>query len=267
MIRTETIERDGRSIAAVLLDRPEKRNALTPGMLEALCEALEEAPKSHDAVVLGGEGKLFCAGFDLALCKDDPSGGVMRELLTGLSRACSIMRRSEKPVVIAAHGAAIAGGCALLGGGDVVVSDASAKLGYPVTKIGVSPAVSAPFLVNNVTHGYARELLLFPELISGGMGALKGLVHELDLYHPTINALQNAKNEKPEDTHALVRDIALQIAAQLANKPPHAYAATKHILNQLEGSTNDDTIHAGLNASLALTGGDEEQRLLAQLDL
>ena len=157
MIRTETIEREGRSIAAVLLDRPEKRNALTPGMLEALCEALVQAPKSHDAVVLGGEGKLFCAGFDLSLCKDDPSGGVMRQLLTGLSRACAIMRRTEKPVVIAAHGAAIAGGCALLGGGDVVVSDASAKLGYPVTKIGVSPAVSAPFLSYNVTTGKEKR--------------------------------------------------------------------------------------------------------------
>ena len=57
MIRTETIEREGRSIAAVLLDRPEKRNALTPGMLEALCEALVQAPKSHDAVVLVEEDR------------------------------------------------------------------------------------------------------------------------------------------------------------------------------------------------------------------
>lgn len=249
MIRTETIEREGRLIAAVLLDRPEKRNALTPGMLKALCEALEEAPKTHDAVVLGGEGKLFCAGFDLSLCKDDPSGGVMRELLTGLSRACAIMRRTEKPVVIAAHGAAIAGGCALLGGGDVVVSDASAKLGYPVTKIGVSPAVSAPFLSYNVGLGVARELLLLPELITGETAHTRGLVHEL----------VQAREE--------VRERALSIAAGLAGKPPHAYAATKGLLNRLEGTDDGEAFRLALEASLALTGGEEEQRMLAALDL
>ena len=249
MIRTETIEREGRSIAAVLLDRPEKRNALTPGMLEALCKALEHAPKSHDALALGGEGKLFCAGFDLSLCKDDPSGGVMRELLTGLSRACAIMRRTEKPVVIAAHGAAIAGGCALLGGGDVIVSDASAKLGYPVTKIGVSPAVSAPFLSYNVTRGTSREMLLLPELISGEAAKARGLVHEL------------------VETREDVREKALSIAAGLAGKPSHAYAATKGLLNRLEGTDDDEAFRLALEASLALTGGEEEQRMLAALDL
>ncbi|MCA9273457.1 MAG: enoyl-CoA hydratase/isomerase family protein [Phycisphaerales bacterium] len=249
MIRTETIERDGRSIAVVLLDRPEKRNALTPDMLAALCTALEEAPKTHDAVVLAGEGKLFCAGFDLSLCKDDPSGETMRKLLTRLSRACTIMRRTEKPVVIAAHGAAIAGGCALLGGGDVVVSDIHAKLGYPVTKIGVSPAVSAPFLSYNVTTGTSREMLLVPELVSGEAAHAKSLVHEL------------------VDLREDVRDKAISIAANLADKPSHAYAATKSLLNQLEGTDDGEAFRLALDASLALTGGEEEQRLLAQLDL
>jgi len=249
VIRVETIHREDRSIALVLLDRPEKRNALTPEMLETLCEALELAPMSHDAIVLGGEGKLFCSGFDLSLCKADPSGGVMRSLLTGLSRACTIMRRTEKPVVIAAHGAAIAGGCALLGGADVVVCDSNAKLGYPVTKIGVSPAVSAPFLANNVTLGAARELLLLPELISGEAAHAKGLVHEL------------------VQTREEVRERAVAIASDLANKPPHAYAATKCWLNELELTTHDLVIKLGLDASLSLTGGEEEQRLLAQLDL
>lgn len=249
MIRTETVDREGRSIALVLLDRPEKRNALTPDMLTELCTALEEAPRSHDAVVLAGEGKLFCAGFDLSLCKADPLGGAMRSLLTGLSRACAIMRRTQKPVVVAAHGGAIAGGCALLGGADVVVCDKDAKLGYPVTKIGVSPAVSAPFLSNNVTRGAAREMLLLPELITGEQAHARGLVHEL------------------VSGRDAVRERAIEIAAQLTDKPAHAYAATKGLLNTLEGSDRDDLIQAALEASLSLTGGEEEQRLLARLDL
>ncbi len=249
MIRVETIHREDRSIALVLLDRPDKRNALTPEMLEALCEALEHAPNSHDAMVLAGEGKLFCSGFDLSLCKADPSGGAMRSLLTGLSRACTIMRRTEKPVVIAAHGGAIAGGCALLGGADVVVSDVHAKLGYPVTKIGVSPAVSAPFFCLNVSQGAARERLLLPELIAGTLAHELGLVHEL------------------VDTNEEVRTRSLDIATALAGKPPHAYAATKRWLNTLEGSDDSPLIKLALETSLSLTGGPEEQRLLAALGL
>lgn len=249
MIRVDTIQREGRRLALVLLDRPDKRNALTPDMLSSLCRALEAVPETHDALVLAGEGQSFCAGFDLSLCKADPSGATMRQLLTGLSRACTIMRRTDKPVVIAAHGAAIAGGCALLGGADVVVTDTNAKLGYPVTKIGVSPAVSAPFLVHCVTGGAAREMLFSIIPFTGQAAHTHGLAHEL------------------VETREEVRERALSIAATLASKPAHAYAATKNLLNRLEGSSTDDSIHAGLNASLSLTGGDEEQRMLAALDL
>lgn len=267
MIRTESVQREGRSIALVLLDRPEKRNALTPEMMADLCAALETAPRSHDAIVLAGQGKVFCAGFDLALCKADPSGGVMRALLMGLSRACVIMRRTEKPVVIAAHGGAIAGGCALLGGGDVVVCDVHAKLGYPVTKIGVSPAVSAPFLSNNVTRGAAREMLLLPELMSGADGFVKGLVHELVTQDFNVNKAHSLVLESAEDMPAKVREVSLDIAAQLANKPSHAIASTKDWLAHLEGSGQRAMIEEALNASLSLTGGPEERRLLGSLQL
>lgn len=249
MIRTETIARGGSRIALVLLDRPEKRNALTPEMMASLGSTCESAAAAHDAIVLAGEGRLFCTGFDLSLCKATPDGSAMRALLTGLSRVCSALRRSPKPVVVAAHGAAIAGGCALLGGADVVVSDPEARLGYPVTRIGVSPAVSAPFLALNVTCGVAREMLLLPELLTGEEAHARGLVHELA---PSREA---------------VRTRAIDIAATLAEKPAHALAATKDWLNRLEGSDSDGMIRLALEASLALAGGPEERAMLAALEL
>ena len=72
------------------------------------------------AVVLEGEGAAFCAGFDLSLCKENSDA--MKELLTGLSGVIRAMRGCPAPVVVAAHGAAIAGGCAMLAGADVVVT-------------------------------------------------------------------------------------------------------------------------------------------------
>ncbi len=144
MIRTET---DG-GVRTIVLDRPEKRNALTPAMLDDLAAGVRAVTlgKGDDAgvraVLIRGEGRCFCAGFDLDLCRDDgPEQAVMKSFLAGLSDAIVAMRACPRPVVIAAHGAAIAGGCALLGGADLVVADRDAKLGYPVVRLGVSPAI------------------------------------------------------------------------------------------------------------------------------
>ncbi len=238
------IERDGR-LVVVVLDRPDQRNALTSEMLDVLRRSASEAARDAAALVLRGEGPVFCAGFDLKLCRETPDGSAMRALLTGLSEAIATLRGLPIPVVVAAHGAAIAGGCALLGGADVVVADRGAKLGYPVVKIGVSPAVSAPFLRLNVGDGAARARLLDSGLISGEEAARMGLVHELvDL---------------PED----VLPRAIEEARALAEKPAHAIAATKRWLNEIDPI--GDGGRRALDVSLGLAGSEEERVRLAAM--
>jgi methylglutaconyl-CoA hydratase len=238
MIRVES--RDEGRVAVLWLSRPEKRNALTPSGLSQLAEAATEGARDARVLVLAGEGKVFCAGFDLSLCRASPEGAVMRELLTNLSRAIATMRGLSVPVVAAAHGAAIAGGCALLGGADIVVGDVSARYGYPVVRLGVSPAVSAPFLRAVLAGGSTRERLLNPSLISGSQAHQQGLVHEL---------VQQADD---------VLLMAMSIARSLARKPNQSLATTKRWLNELDGTDNADTIERALNVSLARTGSDEE---------
>ena len=242
MIRVELQD----DIAIVSLDRPDKRNALVPAMLEQLDREIQECAHKVRALVLVGEGKTFCAGFDLKLCADDPSGETMRQLLRGLSTVVRTMRAIEIPVVLGVHGAAVAGGCALLGGADMVVADAQAKLGYPVVKIGVSPAVSAAFMLASITAGAVRTRLVDTELISGADALRIGLVHE------TV--------EQRED----VRGRAVEIAEMLAKKPDSGIRATKAWLNEI---TEPMTSHAqrGLEVSLALTGSEEERDRLAKL--
>src|SRR5690606_31084299 len=108
-------------------------------MMVNLREAVERVSGDANvrALLLRGEGPVFCAGFDLDACRHDPLA--MRALLTGLSATILALRTCPCPVVIAAQGAAIAGGCALLGGADFVVTDAQARFGYPVTLLGISP--------------------------------------------------------------------------------------------------------------------------------
>lgn len=234
------------SVTVITLDRSEKRNAMLPGMLTEFEAAVRGIGEETKAVVVNGNGKVFCAGFDLKACASDESGDTMRALLTGLSKCVVAMRECPVPVVLGVHGCAIAGGCAMLGGADVVVADRSAKLGYPVVKIGVSPAVSAAFLMSAIPHGAGRALMLDPGLIDGSRAFGVGLVHEVV--------------DKAED----VGERVMEIARGIAGKPGMGCRATKGLLNELtESMTRNSGV--GLEASLSRVGSDEERAMLGKL--
>lgn len=231
-------------VGTITLARPEVRNALTPGMLTDLAAAVEDLGGRSGCVLVGGEGSVFCAGFDLSICRESADGAVMRALLAGLDGAVRAMRACPTPVVLACQGAAIAGGCALVAGADFAVADRGAKLGYPVVLLGISPAVSAATLGPRVGFGPARVRMLDPGLISGEEAAGIGLVSDL------------------VETRGEVAGAARRLAEQLAAKPSGALAATKRWLGELDGTIGMGD--AGLEVSLGLTGGAEERRLLAE---
>jgi len=222
-------------VQRVVLSRPERRNALTPAMLADLADSVERASDAR-ALLLLGEGAVFCAGFDLDLCAGEGGEANLRALLEGLSRCVVALRELPCPVVLGVQGAAIAGGCALLGGADAVVAHPDAKLGYPVTRLGISPAVSAPFV--GLAPGQSRRLMLDPGLIDGRRALGIGLVHE---------------------SHDEPARRAAELARELAAKPTHAMAATKRWLNELSPAD----ARQGLDVSLSLVGSDESRRLLA----
>ena len=233
-------------VSIVSLNRPDKRNAMVPAMLDELDAKIKECAIDARALVILGEGKSFCAGFDLKQCVNDPSGETMRALLTGLSTVVQTMRALEIPVVLGVHGAAVAGGCAMLGGVDIVVADAQAKLGYPVVKIGVSPAVSAAFMMGSISVGAVRNRLLDTELISGSDALRIGLVHELVAERDGVRAR------------------SIEIAEGLTSKPGSGVGATKAWLNEITAAMTDNA-ERGLEASLSLTGSIEEQERLQAL--
>jgi enoyl-CoA hydratase/carnithine racemase len=225
----------------VVLDRPDQRNAMTPQMLEGVGSAIEGA--AGHAIVLRGEGRTFCAGFDLRMCVEVE--GTLEALLRGLAGVIVAMRESPLGVVVAAQGAAIAGGCALLGGADVVVGEVGARYGYPVTRLGISPGVSAPTLSGLVGAGRTRERMLDPGLIDGAAALQIGLVHEL----------------APDAEGVLARSRA--IAGVLAAKPREAFRATKAWLDELERRMSGvaEARGAGLATSIGLVGSAEQRRM------
>lgn len=231
-------------VAVIRLDRPDKRNAQTPKMLANLVGAIERA-NSARAIVLSGVGEVFCAGFDLTLCRDDD--GVLGELLTGLAAAVKAVRTAPCPVVVSAHGAAIAGGCALALAGDLVVTNAEAKLGYPVVRLGISPAVNAPVVRASVGDGPARARLLEPRLVDGLDAYRIGLVHEC------VPLLSNCEPR------------AIAVAQELAAKPRHALGYTKRWLGELDGTTDNAVLERSLRVSTDLVGGPEQHERLAEM--
>lgn len=241
MIQSET--RDG--VAVVTLSRVEKRNALTAPMLVQLGEAVRSIESDTRVLVLSGAGETFCAGFDLSVCRDDDAA--LSNMLTALYHAVDALRRAPCPVVVAAQGAAIAGGCALLGGADFVVTNAAAKIGYPVVRLGISPAVTAPFLRACIGDAAARELLLEGLLIDGRAAQRVGLASECI------------------DSPAEVMSRAMQLATSLASKPSAGMRATRAWLGELDGTLDAEESSAGLKASLTLVGGAEQQERLAKL--
>jgi len=240
-LRSTARTREG--FGVITLARPDRRNALTPEMLGDIESAVHGLSQARSIAVVG-EGSTFCAGFDLTLCKNCPDGGVLRALLGGLSRAILTLRSFPGPVVIGAHGAAIAGGCALLGGADLVVSEPEAKIGYPVVSLGISPAVSAPFLAAAVGPGSARERLLEPVLMNGREAMRIGLVHEI-----------------VDKERVALRTISL--AEDLASKPTSGIQTTKTWLNELDDA--ERWAPKARDVSLSLTGGQEERQLLPRV--
>lgn len=232
------------SVAIMRLDRAGKKNALTPRMLADLVGCLDNATSAR-AIVLSGVGDVFCAGFDLSLAQEDPGATV--ELLRGLAAATRALREAPCPVVASAHGAAIAGGCALLCGCDVVITDDNAKLGYPAVRLGLSPAVSAPGLAALVgAGGPARARLLDPGLVDGRGAVRIGIASE------------------SMTTAAACEARAIELATMLSQKPRGVMVYTKRSLNELDGSLDAERAEVALGASLESILTAEHRELLAQ---
>jgi methylglutaconyl-CoA hydratase len=243
-----TTIRDEHALRTITLDRAEKKNALTLDMLEQLANALHSTTHSHEAVpraiLLQGLGDTFCSGFDMALCRDDPR--VLADMLTGLSRVVRAMRAHPAAIVVAVTGAAVAGGCALVAAADYVVTHSTAKLGYPVVRLGISPAVNVPTLRLAIGDGMCRTRALDPSLISGAEAHRIGLAHEC------------------MPTSAQCAERAALVARELTAKGD-ALATTKMWLNEVDGSLDTVPLNAALNASLELVGSHEQLHRVAAL--
>lgn len=159
--------RDG--VAWVTLNRPEVRNAFNRTMtteLQAALAALEGEPDARVVVLRGAGDQAFCSGADL---QGFSRGTTLeaRDYFAGFPALLAAMARLRRPIIARVHGYALAGGCGLAAGCDLVVAAEDAVFGLPEITIGMPPAVVVAPILRAVGFRRAMRLILTGERISG----------------------------------------------------------------------------------------------------
>ena len=206
-------------VASIILNRPDKRNALNAEMVEQLTKAFKKAAadKAAKVIKLSANGEVFSAGADLESIRhlQHASFEENREDSRKLADLFQFIDRCPKPVISAVHGHAIAGGCGLQALTDISVASESAKLGYTEVRIGFVPAIVSKFLVNKVGETQARRLLLGGKLVSAKEAARIGLVteavadedFEATVDHWVETLVERCSGEALRQTKELIRTI------------------------------------------------------------
>jgi len=228
------VERDG-AIARLVLDRPEKRNALSAGLIAALKDALRQADADPAVrvVAIEGAGKDFCSGADLSALRKIADASAMENLedVDELAELFQLPRRMSKPVVALVRGRALAGGCGLATACDLVLAAESAQFGYPEVRIGFVPAMVMAIVRRGVSEKRAFELLVRGLPVSAGEAERAGLIN-----------------------HAWPDDVfdaeAAAVLADLAERSASAVQLTKRLLYNSDGMTFEAAVRAGADVNV-----------------
>ena len=229
-------EEDG--VRRITLNRPERRNAMTPEMQVELIAAMEEAAASDcRVVVFAGAGEAFCAGLDLTALQgmNDKSAA---EHTADAERVALLFRTLydlPKPTIAMVRGAAVAGGTGLATMCDFTLAVPGAKFGYTEVRIGFVPAVVSAFLVLQIGEKQARDLLLTARLFTSEEALRLGLVSEV---------VEAAKLDSR----------TLELVGVLKGNSPEALAATKRLLRAQNKAWLDSAIAEALAANAEARG-------------
>jgi methylglutaconyl-CoA hydratase len=176
MIRTA--RHDG--VARVSLDRPDLRNAIDDRLIRALREALEalEADPAVRAVVLTGEGTAFSAGANLNWMRRMRAAGYEENLRDAEEAGAlfHLVHALPKPVVARVNGPAVGGGVGLVAACDVAIASREARFSVAEVRLGIVPALIAPYVVARIGAARARTLFLTGETVGADEALRLGLV-------------------------------------------------------------------------------------------
>ena len=224
-------------VVRLVLNRPERLNAVSEQLYERLLEELADAETDPDAraIVLAGEGRAFCAGADQKAHAEGARTRAQQERYVELGwRVCERIQRCRTPVIAAVHGYALGAGAEIATSADYIVISQDAQMGFPEVSIGtyVGGGVTRR-LPRLVGLRRATELLMLGERFTGRQAADWGLAYR------AVPA-------------AMLETAVAELAEQLAAKAPLSLARLKAAL--LSEASFDEVLRTEAADLLSIMG-------------
>jgi methylglutaconyl-CoA hydratase len=220
----------------IILNRPDKRNAISRELLAELSQALGDLhlERRVRAVVITGAGPAFCAGMDLhemlETSRQPDAHAQWHTDAVNYQDLLLSMLHFPKPLIAAVNGPAMAGGAGLVLACDIVIAAKEATFGLPEPLRGIVAGMVSPLLHFRIGGGHAARLLLTAATIDAAEAQRIGIFHEL-----------------VDPDHLWPR--ATEIATQCARSAPEALQLTKRMLNENIGENLTTLLAAGAAAS------------------
>jgi methylglutaconyl-CoA hydratase len=222
-------------VVRIVLDRPERRNALDARMIAELLEAFDRAERDPvvRVITLAGAGGDFCAGADLAELKASMAASLTEGLaeVDQLSRIFTRIRALRVPVVALVQGRALAGGAGLALACDLVLASERAELGFPEIAIGFVPAIVLALLRRNITEKQAFEMIALGESLGAERAEQLGLVNRV---YPDSDFAESVE----------------RVVASLRERSPIALQLAKRLLYHQDGMSFEAALRAGGDVNL-----------------
>jgi enoyl-CoA hydratase len=242
------LERDGPHVGIVTLNRPKVLNALSPAVLDALCQALETLNTDPEicAIIITGNTRAFAAGADIqAMISASPMGILRMNTLQYWHQIQTI----QKPLIAAVSGFALGGGCELAMTCDLIIASETARFGQPEIKVGIMPGAGGTQRLTKAIGPYrAMEMVLTGEPITAHEAFAYGLVNRV----------------VPVERYL---DVAKELAHTIAARPPVAIRLARESLKYgVETTLRDVMMVERRNFVLLFDTQDQEEGMRAFLD-
>jgi len=250
-METLIVERDGEGVVTVTLNRPQRKNAITPQMFDELIEVFDAVAANADdrVLVLTGAGDAFCSGADLTDAGNMvPSMGHGLRAMRRTARAALRLHDLPQPAIAAVNGVAVGYGCNLALGCDLVVAADTARFSEIFLRRGLAIDGGGSWLLPRLVGLHkAKELAFFSDILPAAEAAELGIVNRV---------------VPAAELEATVRAMARRLAAQ----PPAQLSVVKRQLNHSSSMTMAESLEweAVAQAGLALSG-DAREAMLAFL--
>lgn len=242
----------------VVLNRPQLRNAFDPEMIEKITTTFKKISNENQwrAVILRGEGKVFCAGADLKWM-ESMVNYTFAENEADSQKLFAMFEAIEQcphPVLSIVQGAAMGGALGLMAASDIILAEKSTQFCFSEVKLGIAPAVISAFVLKNRPSAFVAPWMMSGRVFNSTQALQMGLVTEIYYENPqadinnkgvsqTPDINSGAKNSTVEITSAAnskntsdLQTVLEVWKSSFVDAAPQAVKATKDLLKKVSNS-------------------------------